>query len=130
MPFRFLIGFLMIVASNLVAVAQDKTPVFRVLSIKVGEDYVTDGDGTNTWAKILQIIDGENMLLGVDNGGTNPRYSVVVWCKFSTKGLAEGRTGFLNGILATNRVTISGTIRYKTKTGGARTVFVLEPTTR
>jgi hypothetical protein len=106
-------------------------PALRVTKIAVGVSYETDGDGVNTWGKVLQVIDDDNMIVGIDNGSINPggdpRYSVVVWCKFPTKGVTDGKTGFLGNILGTSRVTASTTTRYKTVGGGTRTVFLLEP---
>jgi hypothetical protein len=112
-------------------------PGLSVTQLTVGQSYLIDGGVRdrgvfgNTWAKIIQIIDDDNMLVGIDNGagspGGNPRYSVIVWCKFSTKGLTDDKTGFLAGILGADKVTVTGTTRYKTASGGTRTIFVLEP---
>jgi hypothetical protein len=129
MSVRYLLGIVMLLSSVGRSVAEEKEPLpLLVTKIKVGQDYATDGGGANTWGKIVQVIDDNNMLIGIDNGG-NPRdrYSVIVLCKFPTKGLTDGQTGFLAKFLGTSHVTVSGTTRYKTVDGGTRTVFVLEP---
>lgn len=55
------------------------------------------------------MIDDDNMLVGIDNGGANPgggpRYSVAVRCKFPTTGLTDGRTDYLENLLGTKSVT-------------------------
>jgi hypothetical protein len=51
-------------------------------------------------------------------------------CKFPTKGLTDGQSGFLSKFLGTEEVTVTGTTKYKAEGGGTRTVFVLEPYTR
>lgn len=131
MGVRYLLGFLVFVMALGVAVAQDVIEGLPVTHIKVGRSYQLDGGGLNTWGRIIQIIDDNNMLVGIDNGATNPggrpRYSVTVWCKFSTEGLTDGKDGFLANILSVEQVTATKTIRYKTALGGTRTVFVLEP---
>jgi hypothetical protein len=136
MEVRYLHVFIMLLTSFGGVVAQEKAlPQLSVTKIKVGESYKTDGglpngaESNNTWGKILQVIDDDSMLVGIDNGrqGNNPRYFVTVWCKFSTKGLTDGKTDFLAKILGTSQVTASGTTRYKTGAGDTRTVFVLEP---
>jgi hypothetical protein len=98
---------------------------------------MTDGgadDGirqqANTWGRIIQIVDKSTMIVGIDNGagspGGAPRYSVTVWCKFPTKGLTDGKTGFLADIIGTSKITVTGTTDYNTASG-KKTVFVLEP---
>jgi hypothetical protein len=122
-----------------VAVSDDKPaklPQLSAKALKVGQNYQTDG-GTgdakhiaNTWAKIIQIVDDDNMLIGIDNGADDkggPRYSTVVMCKFPTKDLTDDQKGFLADFVKTEQVTVSGTTRYKTVGGGTKTVFVLEP---
>ncbi len=66
-----------------------------VRTLKVGQSYQTDG-GTgdvkhikNTWAKIIQIVDDDSMLIAIGNGADEnggDRYPVLVMCKFPTKG--------------------------------------------
>ncbi len=130
---RSLLGTLTVIGCVMLSDARagEGLPPLKVTAIRAGQSYITDGDGTNTWGKILQVIDDSNMLVGIDNGGTNPggrpRYSVTVWCKFRTKGLTDGKTDFLANILGTMKVTASGTTKYKTAAGGTRTIFVLEP---
>lgn len=136
---RSMLGFVILLTSLGGAIAHEKQlPPLRVTRLKAEASYMTDGgadDGirqqANTWGIILQIIDDDNMLVGIDNGagnpGGNPRYSVTVWCKFPTKGMTDGKTGFLANILGTNKVTVTGTTRYKTSAGASRTVFVLAP---
>lgn len=109
---------------------EKELPQLSVTRIRAGQSYATDGAG-NTWGKIIQVIDDDNMIVGIDNGGGsaggNPRYSIFVWCKFRTKGLTDGQTGFLADFLGTGKVTASRTTRYNTAGGGTRTVFVFEP---
>jgi hypothetical protein len=114
-------------------------PQLIVGKMKIGESYKTDGGNQdnnavhimgNTWGKILQIVDNDNMLIGIDNGeeySGGPRFATIVWCKFSTKGLTDGKKGFFAELISTDEVRVSGTTRYKTTSGGTRTVFVLEP---
>jgi hypothetical protein len=121
------------------AVADDDLPQLVVGEMKIGQSYKTDGGNQdkrpvriqgNTWGQILQIMDDDNMLVGIDNGRDevgSPRYSSVVWCKFPTKGLTDGKTDFFGNLIGTDKVTVTGTTRYKTSSGGTRTVFVLEP---
>jgi hypothetical protein len=50
---------------------EKELPQLWVTKIKTGESYDTDAQG-NTWAKIIQVVDDDNMLLGIDNGQGNP----------------------------------------------------------
>lgn len=109
-----------------------------VEKLKVGESYKTDGglpnnsESLNTWGQILQVIDDENMLVGIDNGraANNPRYYVTVWCRIPTNGLTDGKTDFLSKILGTSQVKVTGTKKYDTAGGATKTVFVIEPITQ
>jgi hypothetical protein len=119
--------------------AKDKTLLqLSVTTIKVGENYTTDGGlpngarSNNTWGKILQVIDDDNMLVGIDNGraDNNSRYFVTVWCKASTEGLTDGKTDFLGNILGTRQVKVTDTTTYQTADGATKTVFVVERITQ
>jgi hypothetical protein len=97
-------------------------PAFPVTNLEVGKVYKTDGSG-NTWGKVLQVIDDDNMLIAVSNGGDN--YPTVLWCKFPTKNIVDGKKDFLSNIIKTEIVKVTGTKRYNT-TDGTKTVYVLE----
>jgi hypothetical protein len=115
-------------------------PQLSVNLLKEGGKYTTEGGlgslelgATVTCAKIVQIIDDNSMLVGIDNGqekSGDPRYTVLVMCKVPTKGMTDGQAGYLTKFLGTKDVTVTGTTKYKTEGGGTRTVFVLEPYTR
>jgi hypothetical protein len=97
--------------------------------IKTGESYETDGgvsgrmEISNTWGEVLQVIDDDNMLVIISNADEH----VTVWCKFPTRDITDGKKDFLANIIRADKVTVTGTTRYRTPGGGTRTVFVLEP---
>lgn len=115
-------------------------PQLSAKSLKEGGKYATssglgglDLGFTNTWAQVVQVIDDNSMLVGIDNGADGSgvlRYEVVVMCKFPTKGITDGKKDYLGEVLGTKEVAITGTTKYKTTGGGTRTVFVMEPYTR
>ena len=96
----YMLGCVAVLLSIGVAVAEDKeVPQLNAKALKVGVNYKTDGGARgagqsgNTWGKIVQVIDDDNMLVGIENGDDEKgdgRYSVVVMCKFPTKGLTDG----------------------------------------
>lgn len=97
-------------------------PSFPVTNLEVGKVYNTDGPA-NTWGRVVQVIDDDNMLIAVSNGGDG--YPTTLWCKFPTKDIIDGKNDFLCNIIKTKVVKITGTKRYNT-INGTKTVYVLE----
>jgi hypothetical protein len=82
-------------------------------------------------AKVMQVIDANRMLVGIDDARTNNgRYETWVMVKCPTKGITDGqfwRGGQWAGITGSKVLEVTDTTTYKTVRGGSKTVFVLEP---
>ena len=94
--------------------------------LKVGSSYSVLGVA---WGKVLEVIDDDDMVLGIDNGAAKgkARYRTVVWCKgFKAAGKADDQTGYLHLLLGANQVKVTGTAKWKAPGGATKTVFVLE----
>lgn len=111
------------------SVSAQVAPSCPVTELKVGEPYHLENPG-RTYAKVIQVLDDGNMLVGIDNGpalpGGEPRYSVVVWVKAPTKGITDGKKCDLSDLIGYDRIKVTGTKKYKLASGGTRTVFVVE----
>ncbi len=89
--------------------------------------------GTPTWidAKVMQVIDDGQMLVGIEDARTGDgRYSTWVMVKCPTKGITDGkfwRGGSWEKVTGSNVLNVTGTTTYKTAIGGTKTVFVVEP---
>jgi endonuclease YncB( thermonuclease family) len=94
--------------------------------LKEGDRGVPDMD-----AKVMQVVDGDNMLVGVeDPRNGDGSYSTWVWVKCPTKGITDGKfyaAGQWKDFMGTKTVKVTGTKTYKTANGASRTVFVIEP---
>ena len=104
-----------------------KAPGELAVELAVG----AHGIPTNIDAKVIQVIDKESMLVGLEDSRTNKgNYSKWVLVKASTAGIVDG--AMWRGWEDWKRVTgsqvlsVTGTAKCKTPDGGTRTVFVLE----
>lgn len=92
--------------------------------------------GRPTWidAKVMQVIDDNRMLVGIEDSRTGTsRYSIWVMVKAPTKGITDGkfwRGGEWRGITGSDILKVNGTTTYNTAAGGTKTVFVIEPVTK
>jgi len=110
----------------------ERLPQLDAWQIEIGRSYLTDGGfGTvgfngpfNTWAKVQQIIDDDNMLIDITND--KDKGWVLVWGKFSTKKLSDGKFDFLGNIIGTDKITVTGRKQYTSALGATKTVFVIE----
>ena len=88
------------------------------------------GDISSLDAKVVQVIDEYQMLVGLEANATGRgRYNIIVWMKCSTKGLTDGK--FWNKNEWERRTgsrywEVTDTKTYKLASGGTKTVFVLE----
>ena len=82
-------------------------------------------------AKVMQVIDQGQMLVGIDDARTNNGlYATWIMVKCPTKGIVDGkfwRGGQWKEVTGSEVLIVSGTTTYKTVTGGTKTVFVLAP---
>lgn len=80
--------------------------------------------GTTTWidAKVMQVIDDGQMLVGIEDARTGDgRYRTWVMVKCPTKGITDGkfwRGGSWEEVTGSKVLKVTGTTTYKTAIGG------------
>ncbi len=98
-----------------------------VLNIAIG------AKGRPAWidAKVLQIVNDEKMIVGLEDSRTgNGRYNTVVILKCKTSGIVDGkfwRGGEWKSITGSEMFKVTETESYLNVLGAKRTVFVLAP---
>ncbi len=108
----------------------ERLPQLDAWQIEKGKSYLTDGGRRaegfygNTWARVQQIIDDDNMLIDITSD--KDKGWVLVWAKFSTKKLSDGKFDFLANIIGTDKITVTGRKQYTSALGATKTVFVIE----
>ena len=84
-------------------------------------------------AKVMQVIDENQMLVGIEDSRTGKgRYGIWVMLKCSTKGVTDGkfwRGGQWKDVAGSEGLSVTDTTTYTTAGGGTKTVFVVEPMT-
>lgn len=82
-------------------------------------------------AKVMQVIDGNQMLVGLEDARNGKsRYDTWVMVKCPTAGITDGkfwRGGQWKSVTGSADLEVTGTTTYKSADGGTKTVFVLEP---
>jgi hypothetical protein len=110
-----------------VAVTAPQPGELNVTSLAVG------AKGAPTWidAKVRQVIDGNRMLVGLEDSRTGDGdYSTLVMVKCPTKGITDGkfwRGGRWEEVTGSNVLAVTGTTTYETVAGATKRVFVVEP---
>jgi hypothetical protein len=96
-------------------------------------DYLKEGANGVPYmdAKVIQVIDEGNMLIGVEDPKSGDgSYPTWVWVKCPTKGITDGKfyaPAQWKDFMGTKTVKVTGTKTYKTANGASKTVFVIEP---
>jgi len=82
-------------------------------------------------AKVKQVIDGNQMLVGIEDARTgDSRYDTWIMLKCSTVGITDGkfwRGGQWKAVTGSELLVVTGTTTYPTAAGGTKTVFTIEP---
>ncbi|QDV49440.1 hypothetical protein [Gimesia fumaroli] len=98
-----------------------------VSGLKVG----AKGVPTFIDAKVMQVIDEKNMLVGIEDSRVGKgRYSTWVMLKCPTQGITDGqfwRGGGWKDVAGSSALSVTGTTTYVTAIGATKTVLVLEP---
>jgi hypothetical protein len=110
-----------------IAAGTPKAGDLSVAGLRVG------AEGTPRFidAKVMQVIDDKQMLVGVEDARTgNGRYGTWIMVKCSTAGIADGK--FWRGaqwkeVTGSDDLKVTGTTTYTTQSGGTKTVFVVVP---
>lgn len=115
------------IAETTVVLAGDLPPPLSATRLKVG----AVGLPGNMRAKVLQVLDNDRMLVGIENNLTgNNAYDVIILLKCPTAGITDGKKWYSREwrtVTGGDLLAITGTTTYRTVTGGTRTVFVAEP---
>ena len=108
------------------AAAKPTDGELSVAGLKVG----AKGFPTHIDAKVMQVIDKNSMLVGIeDDRNGDGKYRVWVLVKAPTTGIVDGegwRGGQWGDTVGAGELSVTGTTTYKTVGGGTKTVFVLE----
>lgn len=98
-----------------------------VSGLKVG----AKGVPTFVDAKVMQVIDENNMLIGIEDSRVGRgRYTKWVMLKCPTKGITDGqfwRGGGWKEVTGSSALSVTRTTTYVTAIGATKTVLVLEP---
>lgn len=82
-------------------------------------------------AKVMQVIDDAQMLVGIEDARTgNGNYKNWILIKCPTTGITDGkfwRGGQWKEVTGAEALAVTGTTTYNTAGGGTKTVFVVEP---
>ena len=82
-------------------------------------------------AKVMQVIDENKMLIGIEDSRVGRgRYTTWVMLKCPTKGITDGqfwRGGGWKDITGAIALSVTSTTTYTTAIGATKTVFVIEP---